>query len=49
MDTTAKPGLDPSRDVATEVRPIETTSGWWILPMLLAGAGVWIGVFVLIF
>ncbi|ADE86312.1 conserved hypothetical protein [Rhodobacter capsulatus SB 1003] len=25
-----------------------SASGWWILPSVLAGAGIWVGLFVLI-
>ena len=49
MSTTAGACVDLSGDVAVEVRPVKTASGWWILPIVLAGAAAWIGLFVLIF
>lgn len=45
--------LDLPRGIATEApmadQQADTPSGWWIVPLTLSGAGVWIGLFLLIF
>lgn len=52
----AKPGRElpplsnapPIAPPAEEDAPPGSASGWWILPSVLAGAGIWVGLFVLI-
>ncbi|ETD82257.1 hypothetical protein [Rhodobacter capsulatus] len=53
----AKPGRDlPPLSNSPPVAPSDekkvaapgSASGWWILPSVLAGAGIWVGLFVLI-
>ena len=51
--TTADLSLDLTRGIVTEApmadQQADTPSGWWIVPLTLSGAGVWIGLFLLIF
>lgn len=42
-----------TRGIATEApmadQQADTPSGWWLLPAILSGAAIWIGLFLLIF
>ena len=49
MNDAEPPSRDPPPPGAAEDLPRSAATGWWILPSVLAGAGLWIGVFVLIF
>lgn len=51
--TTADLSLDLPRGIATEApmadQQADTPSGWWLMPAILSGAAIWIGLFLLIF
>lgn len=51
--TTAEMSLDLSKTVVTEARKADQDgampSGWWLLPLVVTGSAMWVGLFMLIF